>query len=75
MKPNIEPFYPLLVLLIVFSMIACEQNRNKATIGKDTANMHKDASTILDTAKRDMVQKDSAKARQARNPDSTNHSN
>jgi len=75
MKSNKRPLYPLVVLLIVFSIIACEQSRDKATIGKDTTSMHKDASTILDTAKRDLVQKDSAKARHNKNPDSTDHSN
>ncbi|TSJ35896.1 hypothetical protein FO440_23540 [Mucilaginibacter corticis] len=49
MNWNIRPLYPLVVLLIIFAMIASDQNRDKVTMGNDTASMRKDASTIADT--------------------------
>ncbi|TSJ36334.1 hypothetical protein FO440_22785 [Mucilaginibacter corticis] len=62
MKNNRHPIYPLTVLLIMFTMIACDQSRNKATISRDTTSMNHGGPVNLDTTAKDSADKDSAKS-------------
>jgi hypothetical protein len=55
-------------------LTACDQNRNKATIGRDTTSMNHGGPVKLDTATKDSTRNDSNKTTKG-NANPTGHSN
>ena len=56
----------------MFTMIACDQSRNKATISRDTTSMNHGGPVNLDTTAKDSTHKDSAKGTKG-NADPSGH--